>query len=170
MATILSGILTLTRLEQPNNERAPIEVTVSGILMLVRLEQPRNEESPIEVTPVGISTLTRRSQPKKASLAMEVTGIPWHWLGITRAPTASTLQSTTIASPLETVIMRSSVEAQFAVTIPRQKNEIQVVIFCFKLNDIPFFGVIPRHTWGHKNLSQPLRENSPPKSGDQADT
>ena len=47
----------------PKNALSPMEETLSGIVTLSRLEQPENALLPMEVTPVGIATLLRLEQP-----------------------------------------------------------------------------------------------------------
>ena len=42
MLVTLSGIVTLVRLEHPENASFPMFITLSGIVMLVRLEQLKN--------------------------------------------------------------------------------------------------------------------------------
>ncbi len=67
------GMLTLVRLEQPENADLPMEVTEFGMPTLVRLEQPENADSPMEVTEFGMPTLVRPVQPLNALLPIEVT-------------------------------------------------------------------------------------------------
>jgi hypothetical protein len=42
MLVTLSGMVTLVKLEQPENAELPMLVTPSGIVTLVKLEQPEN--------------------------------------------------------------------------------------------------------------------------------
>ena len=44
------------------NAKFPIEVTELGMVTLVRLEQPQNAPYPIEVTELGMVTLARLEQ------------------------------------------------------------------------------------------------------------
>ena len=65
-------IVAYFRSRQPENEYAPIEVTLSGIVILVK-PQLLNANSPIEVTLFGIVTLVKSKQLSNADSPIVVT-------------------------------------------------------------------------------------------------